>query len=258
MFAGLKALIGRTCDRMFPRAWIAFRILRRDRNFEPEYWLVPRYCDPSKTAIDIGANMGEYSYLMARHARDVVAFEPNAVLNPALRRRLPSNVRIEPFALSREAGTVAFRVVAGNTGVATIEPGNALGMIEDPSTVETRQVETRTLDSFSLADVSLIKIDVEGHEEAVIDGALETLARCRPALLIESEDRHNAGAPNRLIRRLAAANYDAFVLRSGALVPISAATATHYNYVFLPKDRPRTTTTTEKMPSDHSPHHRVP
>lgn len=235
MLRRLKALAGAAFDRFFPRAWIAFRIWRRDRHFEPEFWLVARYCNPKCTAVDVGANIGEYSYYMARYARDVVAFEPNAALMPALRRRVPRNVRIENVALSRSDSVAELRVVTDNTGVATIEPRNALGMIADRSTVEARRVETRTLDSFAISDISFIKIDVEGHEQAVIDGALATLLKCRPVLLIESEDRHNQGAPARLVTRLTNLGYDAFVVERGDLVPATADNAAgHYNYVFLP------------------------
>jgi hypothetical protein len=51
-------------------------------------------------------------------------------------------------------------------------------------------VPLQTLDSYRFEGVSLIKIDVEGHEYSVIEGAAKTITSSRPALLIEIEQRH--------------------------------------------------------------------
>jgi hypothetical protein len=50
------------------------------------------------------------------------------------------------------------------------------------------RVETCTLDSFGFTEVDLLKIDVEGHEMAVLAGARETISRCLPWLIIEALD----------------------------------------------------------------------
>jgi hypothetical protein len=62
--------------------------------------------------------------------------------------------------------------------------------------MKTYQVEVRTLDGFGFADVRFIKADVEGSEREVLDGARETIARDRPALLLEllSGTHENPGA----------------------------------------------------------------
>lgn len=245
----VKEAIGRRLDRLMPRTWLALRIARRDPKLDPEYWLVPDFCDRDHIAVDIGANRGEYSYWMARHARSVVAFEPNTDLWPSLARLAGRKVRLEGAALSRVPGQAAFRYVESNTGVATVEPSNVLSMVEDRATVRQRAVELRTLDSYSLDEISFIKIDVEGHEEAVIEGARETLRRSRPVLLIESEDRHNPGAPMRLASLMASLDYAGFFLRAGKLTGIAAITARErdaanvgtgdyvYNYLFIPVER---------------------
>jgi FkbM family methyltransferase len=210
-----KRAVARYLHRRHPKLWLASRIARHDRHFEPEFWLIPSFCDRQRIAVDVGANAGEFSFFMARYARDVVAFEPNPDLWPNLKRLVGHRLRIEGVALSAAPGSATFRYVEDNTGVATIEASNKLGMIEDAGTIRTRTVPVRTLDSYDLQDVSFIKIDVEGHEEAVIAGAIETLRRCRPALLIESENRHNPGAPRRLADRLRELGYHGFYLRDG-------------------------------------------
>jgi hypothetical protein len=96
------------------------------------------------------------------------------------------NVRLYRVALSDSAGalTLYTPILDGR-----LESG--LSSFESPITPHTRvDVEVRTLDSFAFRDISFIKIDVEGHESAVLRGALESLRRDRPMLLVEIEERH--------------------------------------------------------------------
>ena len=71
---------------------------------------------------------------------------------------------------------------------ATIADSN-LSALQSGGVVETVKVPMRTLDSYQLSNVGFIKIDVEGHEEAVLHGSSETLRREMPNLMIEIEDR---------------------------------------------------------------------
>jgi hypothetical protein len=70
----------------------------------------------------------------------------------------------------------------------------------------------RTLDEYDFRDVAFIKIDVEGHEEAVLKGAQRTLATNRPSLLIEIEERHNTGSIERVAKMLGALGYREYFL----------------------------------------------
>ena len=69
---------------------------------------------------------------------------------------------------------------------ATIAESNSAAW-ESGRTVKTVVAPMRTLDSFQLTQVGFIKIDVEGHEEAVLRGGLATLKREMPNLMIEIE-----------------------------------------------------------------------
>lgn len=247
----MKELIGGFLWRRFPALWLGYRRRFRRHQFEREYWLVPLFCNPQKLAVDVGANMGEYSYYMAGHARNVIAFEPNQDLWPHLRRLLGRRVRLESAALSASDGVADFRYVEDNTGVATIERSNTLLMIAERERVKVRSVQTRTLDSYDLRDVSFIKIDVEGHEEEVVEGAAATLARERPVLLIESENRHKPGAPDRLAVRLRGLGYSGFYVLGKELRPVESIREEDRdganammpgrtyinNYVFIPAGR---------------------
>ena len=75
--------------------------------------------------------------------------------------------------------------------------------------------EIRTLDSFGFASVGLIKIDAEGHEEAVLKGAADTLSRWRPSLIVEIEERHNPGGLARIRALFGGMGYVAAALDGG-------------------------------------------
>ena len=236
--SALKNNLSRQLARHFPRFWMERELRVRPNHFEPEFWLVNIFCDPRKTSIDIGANMGHYSYYMAKFSRNVIAFEPNRDLWNDLRRLLGRNVRLESAALSRTSTKAVIRIDRHNTGVATIEQANDLACLEDKSDIVTREIETRTLDSFNFSDISMIKIDVEGHEEAVLEGARETIRRNQPALIVESEDRHNQGAPLRIAESLATLGYLDFYLKDGRLCDFSTLRPEDTNPKNLDTDLP--------------------
>jgi FkbM family methyltransferase len=214
----VKIAIGRIVSGGFPRIWMERELRLRPNHFEREFFLVPIFCNREKIAIDIGANEGKYSYYMKKFSRKVIAFEPNTDLWKKLRRLIGGNYQLESAALSGKSSKATLRVDRSNTGISTIEEKNDLSCAANIGAIVYREVETRTLDSYNIADVAMIKIDVEGHEEAVVDGAFETIRRNRPVLLIESEDRHNFGAPRRLAESFARLDYMVFYVKDRKLL----------------------------------------
>jgi FkbM family methyltransferase len=250
-FSALKAVASRQFANRFPRLWMERELRFRPNHFEEEFWLIPVLCNKQKISIDIGANMGHYSYFMAKFSRNVIAFEPNRDLWSDLRRLNGNRVQLESAALSRTSSKAVIRIDPQNTGVSTIEENNDLSCVADKSAILTREIETRTLDSFNFSNIAMIKIDVEGHEEAVLEGARETLQRHQPGLIIESEDRHSLGAPRRIAQSLAALGYLGFYVKEHRLCDFSSlrpqdadpgnlAAGLPYinNFVFLPAAQP--------------------
>lgn len=158
-------------------------------------------------AIDVGANIGLYSYSLKRLGQQVIAFEPDPAFQTRLLALLGKRAHIETVALSSEQGTGTMRVP-----VVADEYGGALGSLSDQAVPDemvstSYGVELRTLDSYNFTDVAFVKIDVEGHEEAVLAGAAETLERSKPVLLIEIEERHNPGGLDRIAKSLSKLGY---------------------------------------------------
>ncbi len=226
-----------------PRSWkdlvpSSFRLAQRAwRSWlrgEPELHLVPGLCDPARWSLDVGANNGVYSFHMARASAGVMAFEPQPRHVRFLRQALGAPARVEQVALSDAAGEVRLRVPRARMedGRATIEPANRLAGFD----CDEIRVPCRRLDDYRLPAVGMIKIDVEGHELSVIEGARERLARDRPNLLIEAEERHRPQAVASLCARLRELGYAAHLLGPDGLrptTPEAVEVAGQNNLVFL-------------------------
>ncbi len=193
-----KRWLAPAAKRLAPRRFWRrkFRILDRLGRSRPDVQLVASLCDPHRVSLDIGADLGEFTIAMAASSRSVIAFEPR----PAQARDLAAMfdavgaaVRVEAVALSDEPGTIAMRVVESEPGRSTIDTDNSLGDLTGDQ-IRVIDVPVKRLDDLNLDDVGLVKIDVEGHELAVLRGAPETLARNRPAIVVEAEERHHRGA----------------------------------------------------------------
>jgi FkbM family methyltransferase len=213
----IKRTIVSTLDSVHPAIWMRTLLVTKNHNLEPELWLVPQLLSSGGMAIDVGANAGMYSAQFARYAAAVQAFEPNPICLRQLARVLPARITVHPCALSDQAGRATLRFDPQNTGIGTIEQANQLKSNAGIKQIEFVDVEIRTLDSFGFADVSLIKIDAEGHEEAVLRGGGETLARCRPSVLAEIEERHNPGGLARIRALFERMDYLAAALDGGVL-----------------------------------------
>lgn len=209
----------------FPRTVHALRVRGND-NYEEHMELLPALCDPGKMSLDIGAKTGMYTRRIIPHSRETVAFEPIPVLSYMLRRVFRHRARIERVALSDVDGSGILRTPFDSGGKvrygrSTIESGNPLAS-GDLVRVREVSVKTRRLDDYAFSGVGFVKIDVEGHEMAVLHGAQDTLARERPNLLVEAHDDHHADAVDAVVKWLAGLGYNGYFLRDHALIAIEA------------------------------------
>ncbi len=88
------------------------------------------------------------------------------------------NVKPLPFAIGNDNGVISIPIPVyeekNNLGSCSVGIGDGITPIH-------------TIDSFKLSGVTLMKVDVEGHELEVLQGAQETITRCRPVLYIEND-----------------------------------------------------------------------
>lgn len=200
-----------------------YDILARLGVSRPDIQLVRALCDPERISLDIGADVGEFAIAMATSSRSVVAFEPRSAQAGALATMFAAvgaAILVETVALSDRAGVTAMRVLESAPGRSTIDPGNALEDTEG-SRIGVIEVPMRRLDDLQLDDVGFIKIDVEGHELAVLHGAEDTLRRNRPTLLVEAEERHHRDAVAVVTEFLTGLGYAGYFGVDGSWRPIA-------------------------------------
>jgi FkbM family methyltransferase len=202
------------------RFWLSMQWQYRTQP-EPEMRLLGALCDRGGVAVDVGANYGTYSFFLRRHAKSVVAFEPVPFLAQRLRRVLPRGVDIRQCAVSDHAGTEELRIPLEDGephfGIASLEPGSH----RNAKSLQSTCVPVVTLDESGLDDVGFIKIDVEGHEHAVLCGAQDILRVQRPCVLVEIEERHRPGGLDVTTSFMRDLGYDGFFLQDGKLQPIA-------------------------------------
>lgn len=153
---------------------------------EPEVTaLLQRIICPGDVLFDVGANVGYYALLARDLGAKVHAFEPNPDVRALLERTLAWNdvgVTLDSRAVSRSSGQ--------NLPFYISEPGNTgMSSLERPTD---RQVDaqTITLDDY-IADTGvspdIVKLDVEGHQRAVLEGAAKLLSSRQCSFIVETE-----------------------------------------------------------------------
>lgn len=187
---------------------------------EPEMQLLDQILSPGSLVIDIGANRGVYSYHFARRGLRVHAFEPNSECFRGLEAwaSRTRTVKVYPYALSNKVGSAVLRVPVDRGGLSHDAAGSIGVGIEGPHKEQT--VCLRTLDSFRFEGVTLLKIDVEGHESQVLAGSHRLIDRDRPVLLVEIEQRHISGGIDRVIASILQSGYQGFFYRQDSWVPV--------------------------------------
>jgi len=203
---------------------------------EKELELLPALCDRRKVSVDVGASMGLYTMHLLGYSSGCVSFEPRPLHAAELRKMFAGSrppVRVEQVGLSDHGGSTLMRVVDSDLGRSTIEPENTLRPGDD---IHEEKIGIRPLDEYKLDNVGFVKIDVEGHEEAVVRGGLQTIRQNLPSLLIEMEEKHNPGTIQRMRDLLGELSYTGYFLDGSRLRPIAeAANASHpvNNYIFV-------------------------
>ena len=222
--------------RGFAKFVFAFR-----ENYEPELGYLTKILNPGKVFVDVGANMGIYTLVASKIVGStgrVIAFEPSVQ---------SFSVLLQNIALNRSSNVVPFRVAASEKeGIAwlhhALDPsGNSLGKQANWGK-DGENVDTETLDNVleraSVNHVDLIKVDVEGAEELVLRGTLDTLRTHRPVVIFEFNPGCAAGlghCPFGAAKLLESVGYELFVLGDYAKAASNASHPTYFNVIAIPQ-----------------------
>jgi FkbM family methyltransferase len=228
-----------------PSLYIRYRVAKERRRGEQEIHLLPYLSDPGRISLDVGAHKGVYSWALRHHSRRVYAFEPNPKIFPILKRIARGNIEASPVALSNETGTAIFRVPRHRRGGFSNQ-GGSLNTAKVSGEHVGVEVETRRIDDLELRDIGFIKIDVEGFEQEVLEGAADSIARDRPTMLIELEEVHTGVPIEDALDVVLGLGYRGLFLRRGVLWPLDAFDGSRFhrnvecredyvfNFIFLP------------------------
>lgn len=216
----------RLVDGVDPVLSVSLRLLKSRWRGDRLLDFITTHVTPGSAVVDLGANRGVYSWRMAavvgRRGR-VHAVEPFPANVAALERlaRLRPAIVVHPCAASDQESEAVLHVPQHEGqdihALASVEFRLCEGESEIP-------VGLHRLDAL-LADetrrVSLVKCDVEGHEDAALEGAWPVVEEHRPAVAVEIEDRHRAAPVDEVFARFASLGYDGYFVQHHTVLPLA-------------------------------------
>jgi FkbM family methyltransferase len=187
--------------------------------------------------LDIGANIGVHTIAFAKMGNQSIvhAFEPSPHTREILSYNIIKNeernkIVVHPFAVSNSSGKSLFYQTDDDAY-------SSLKDTKRKKIIETVEVELITIDKFvsqfAISKIDLIKIDVEGLENEVIQGGLQAFRQFRPDIIIEIYRGSNSNPdPELTIKTLVEQGYKAYVFENGWPKPFSYHSDKNYNYFF--------------------------
>jgi FkbM family methyltransferase len=179
-------------EASFPLDWeTAISVLGHDASVKQTYELLVSGSHRPTLFIDVGANYGTHSLLFLVSGIATLTFEPNAACHPAFLRMCSANgvtPSLQPVALGSAGGRITLAYPESETWLGSTTP-EVVGALAARRDLVNVQVEQRRLDEFLpklRGHRVLLKIDTEGNEAAVLEGAAQVMKEIRPVVVFES------------------------------------------------------------------------
>lgn len=159
-----------------------------------------------KTFLDIGANAGKYSIMLAKQSpkNRIISFEPTQFTYQVLEKniainQIASQVKAFNLGLSDQKDELSFAKHINQTGLNYLIPN---GKLPNPEEFEVTKIKVASLDEIliqnqvNISNIALVKIDVEGHEFRVLKGATQTLTQLSSSakIMVEIHQKNTAKA----------------------------------------------------------------
>jgi len=174
---------------------------------EGEVAVFRQFVKKGHVVLDIGANVGAHTVFFGKKVGlkgEVHAFEPQRILYQMMCGNMSLNNIVRAYTYNAAVGAHN-----GSVRVPQITPWETYNYgrlnVEDHDIGD--PVELMTVDSLNLPHVHFIKIDVEGMEEQVLQGAAQTIAQTRPVIYTENNPGPRANAVIRLLHQMKYAMY---------------------------------------------------
>ena len=247
----MRELIKKIIESILPKKWLLslrYVYQKTTNKTDEEMFYVSQILKRKRRFLDIGANIGIYSYHFKNTFEKIDAFEPLSEITYRLEFYQNEFLKIHNIALSNKVGE--FQLYIPLIDKKIVPPLASLKKRD--SNCEVRIVRVNTLDSYNFDDVDLIKIDVEGHEHQVIEGSIKTIKKNMPIMIIEIEQRHIKDRIDEVFRYITSLNYSGFFLNKGELISLNEFSyevnqkpyldmvqASEYinNFIFIPNDK---------------------
>jgi FkbM family methyltransferase len=151
----------------------------------------PGHVGKLKTVVDVGANVGQWAnaLLSCITPQRLIMVEPIPDAFAVLQRKFGNNERVElhNVAIGERESVEKLKITRDTTGASLLQPREEMRAVIGSNWTITSEVEVpmTTLDRLlvDLAEVSLLKIDVQGYEKPVLAGARQTLAKTKFILI---------------------------------------------------------------------------
>ena len=134
-----------------------------------------------RTAVDIGAHIGLISYKLSPLFQTVHGFEIHNFMFECLKKNKENfhlnNVEIYNNGIGKEEKSVDIVYAEGKSFSTHVDPNSVSG-----------KYKIKSLDSFKFNNVDFLKIDAEGYESLIAQGALKTIIESKPVILYERKD----------------------------------------------------------------------
>lgn len=169
------------------------------KGYEWDGWMhqdLRKFYKSGTKILDIGANIG-YNTLMCSEYGPVESFEPlfhDFVSRNVSQNNLNHEVNVHPFGLSDVNEIIKIYLPLPQEGEINYG-GSSMNPIDAHDKESVYEVETKVLDDIFDQPVSFVKMDVEGHEQRVLNGMKNLLEKYKPYTLIEIHDIENSKIP---------------------------------------------------------------
>lgn len=176
---------GRHSFLCFPNDFIARKIIR-EGCWEPHFHETTNLVKPNSTVLDIGANFGYNSIVMADRVGQqgkILCFEPQRLMFQQLNANIALNNIFNCYtynlALSNEVNQTLHMEIGDETNIGATCIGSG-----------GEQIKTTTIDELNLDKLDFIKMDAQGYEPFILEGGTSTIQKFMPDIFIEIEPPH--------------------------------------------------------------------
>ena len=228
----LIALLKKYIEKFLPVKYqlpLRYFYSQKANKLDAEMAYVSNLLKEKRRFLDIGANIGIYSFHFKESFKSIDAFEPLKEISYRLEHFQSPSFKVHNCALSNKRGEFKIYIpYLSGKAIASLA-----SLEKRDGDCEVRTVKVDKIDSYDFNDVDLIKIDVEGHEEYVIEGARNVIKKNMPILIVEIEQRHLKKQIEEVFQSILKLNYDGFFLQNGNLTPLNEFNYDLHQYLHL-------------------------